>query len=315
MKKSALVPLVIFALALVCLTPLVSAGFALLLGVTVALTLGNPLIEHTRRSAPRLLTLAIVGMGAGMNLKVVAEVGLRGVASTFMGILAALGLGWALARAFKIEARIAALISVGTAICGGSAIAAVGPAIKARSHEMSIALGTVFMLNAAALWIFPALGHVFGLTQEQFGLWSALGIHDTSSVVGAALQYGAEAVQVGTTVKLTRALWIVPVTLLMSFVFQRLEGSQSDGGAEPAKKPWFILGFVLAAALVTWVPSLQPAGQLVSLAAKQVLVLTLFLVGLGLTRENIKLVGVRPFLFGLVLWICMASGALIAIMV
>lgn len=297
-------------LGLLCLTPFISSGMALLMGVALALTLGNPFLEHTRKLTHILLSLAIVGMGAGMNLEVVGKAGLQGIGYTIAGISAALLLGFGLKHLYKIETRIATLITVGTAICGGSAIAAIAPVIRAKHHEISVALGTVFVLNAVALLVFPPLGHALNLTQNQFGLWSALAIHDTSSVVGAAMQYGPDALQIGTTVKLARALWIVP----LAFIFSHLYRHQvAEDGQPHIKKPWFILGFCLAAALVTWVPNLQPAGHLISTAAKHVLVLTLYLIGLNLTRDNLKQVGIRPFLHGVTLWVLVAAGTLGAI--
>jgi uncharacterized integral membrane protein (TIGR00698 family) len=298
-------------IALLCLAPFVSAGLALFLGVALAVTLGNPYIDKTRKLTPKLLAWAVMGMGAGMNLGVIGRVGLQGVGYTMAGITLAILLGALLRRLFVTEKVTSVLITVGTAICGGSAIAAVAPVIRARPQEISVSLGTVFLLNAVALFLFPPVGHWLGLSQHQFGLWSALAIHDTSSVVGASMQYGAEALQVGTTVKLARALWIVPVALLAGFAFR----NQGSGGAAPkAKKPWFILGFLAAAALVTWVPALQPSGQFVSELAKRLMVLTLFLIGASMNRAAVKSVGPRPFLLGLSLWIIVGSGTLGAIL-
>ena len=191
------------------------------------------------------------------------------------------------------------------------AIAAMAPAIGARSHDVSVSLATVFFLNAVALFIFPPIGHHFGLSQAQFGVWSALAIHDTSSVVGAAMQYGAKALEIATTIKLTRALWIVPVTLAVGMVWNR---GNPDAPAGKAKRPWFILGFVAAAALVTWVPSLKLAGHEVFRGAQRSLVVTLFLIGSGLSRGALQMVGRRPLIQGFVLWIMMGSGTLAAIL-
>ena len=177
------------------------------------------------------------------------------------------------------------LVTVGTAICGGSAIAAVAPVIRAKNHDVSVALATVFFLNAVALFIFPPIGHHFGLGQRQFGVWSALAIHDTSSVVGAAMQYGARALEIATTIKLTRALWIVPVTLIIGMLWNR--GTEAKGKGK-AKRPWFILGFLAAAAIVTLIPVLKPAGHDVFVGAQRSLVVTLFLIGSGLSREALQ---------------------------
>lgn len=202
-------------------------------------------------------------------------------------------------------------MTIGTAICGGSAIAAVAPTIRAKHHEVSVALGIVFILNAVSLFIFPPLGHHFNLTETQFGLWSALAIHDTSTVVGATLQYGAHAVQVGTTVKLARALWIVPVTFIIGWIRSR---ENQPVSAEKPKRPWFILGFLIAAALVTWVPALTEVGHVVESIAKRALIVTLFLIGTGLTRATLKSVGPRPLFQGIFLWIIMGAGTLAAIL-
>lgn len=296
-------------LAVLALTPWVSSAQALIAGVIVALAFGNPYLEQTRKITSTLLGLSVAGMGAGMDLAVVGKVGFQGVGYTIAGISITLLLGTLLGKIFKVEKDTSILVTVGTAICGGSAIAAVAPVIRAKNEEVSVALGTVFLLNALALFIFPPLGHFFDLTQNQFGLWSALAIHDTSSVVGASMQYGAEALQIGTTVKLARALWIIPVAFLIGTLYKK----NSEGPAVKAKRPWFILWFIMAAALVTFVPSLQPAGHIVSDVAKRFLVLTLFLIGLSLSKETLKKVGVKPFLQGAGLWIIVSSATLAAL--
>ena len=209
----------------------------------------------------------------------------------------------------KTEPNTSLLITVGTAICGGSAIAAVAPVIRAKSEEVSVSLGIVFLLNALALFIFPAIGHHFHLSESQFGLWSALAIHDTSSVVGANLQYGPHALEVGTTVKLARALWIVPVTLIIGFL-TRTQNQTGEGVAGKPKRPWFILGFVLISALVTWVPSLQAAGHQVEMIARRLLVLTLFIIGSNLSRKSLKAVGLKPLFQGLLLWMIVGATTL-----
>ena len=296
--------------ALLCLFPFMSTGLGLLLGLALALAFGNPWLPRTRALTPRLLSFAVIGLGAGMDLRVVARVGAHGILYTVAGITLALALAALLARALRVERNTGILIGVGTAICGGSAIAAVVPVLRPKEHEVSVALGTVFLLNAVALFLFPPLGHLAGLSDEQFGLWSALAIHDTSSVVGAAVAWGGKAVQIATTVKLARALWIVPLTLLIAAWNRRTRGEAGEG---KAKRPWFIAGFLGAAALVTFVPALHDAGHLVSAAAKQLLVVTLFLIGANLTREAVKAVGPRPFAQGVLLWIAMAGLSLAAI--
>lgn len=295
---------------ILCITPFIGSGMALLLGVSIAILFGNPFAEVTRKLTHTLLSISIIGMGAGMDLAIVGKAGLDGIGYTVAGIAFAFLVGTLLGRALQIEKRLSMLITVGTAICGGSAIAAVAPAIKAKHHEISVALGTIFILNGIALLIFPPIGHALDLTQTQFGLWSALAIHDTSSVVGAALQYGHEALEIATTVKLARALWIIPISFVLGVVMAKRGESK---GNEKTKKPWFILGFCVASALVTFIPELRSTGHVVSDLSKQVLVLTLFLIGLNLTKENIKMVGPRAFVQGVVLWAIVSTVTLTAI--
>ncbi len=282
-------------------------------GVALALILGNPLLAKTKNLTPHLLSLSIIGLGFGMNLLVVGKVGFQGIGYTVISIAFVFASGFALGRLFKIERGTSLLITVGTAICGGSAIAAVSPVIRAKSHETSVALGTVFMLNAVALLIFPAIGHHFNLSQAQFGLWAALAIHDTSSVVGAASHYGPQALEIATTVKLARALWIVPVALVIGWLRSR-ESPTDEVGKGKFKKPWFILGFLLAAALVTFVPTLLQAGHSIEAVARQLLVVTLFLIGASMTRETLKAVGFRPFFQAVLLWLLISVGTLTALL-
>jgi uncharacterized integral membrane protein (TIGR00698 family) len=309
-KRLSLAHFLLPAAAALCLLPFVSTGMGLLLGLVLALAVGNPYLAWTRKATHTLLALSVVGLGAGMDLRVVARVGAHGILYTVLGIATAIALGAVLTRLFKVGRDVGTLITVGTAICGGSAIAAVVPVLRPKEHEVSVALATVFLLNAVALFVFPAIGHAAGLTDAQFGLWSALAIHDTSSVVGAAVAWGGKAVEIATTVKLARALWIVPVTLAIGQWHQRTSGAAAKG---KARRPWFIAGFVAAAALVTYVPGLQHAGHLVASASKQALVLTLFFIGASLTRSSIRAVGARPLALGVVLWIAMAGLSLAAI--
>lgn len=288
------------------------AWAGLLAGVGVALALGNPHAARTRALTPRLLAWSVVGLGAAMNLRTVAVVGIQGFGYTLVGITSTLVLGLLLGKWLAVRRNTSILVSVGTAICGGSAIAAAAPVLRAEEEDTSLALATVFLLNASALLIFPVIGHALHLPQRAFGLWAALAIHDTSSVVGAASSYGSEALTIATTTKLARALWIVPVTLGLGLWISRRE--HHPAGPVKAKRPWFILGFLAAAALVTFVPVLKPAGLLVAGLAKRSLVLTLFLLGLGLTRASLAKVGPRPFLQGVLLWLCVAGGTLGAIL-
>ncbi|MDP2273906.1 MAG: putative sulfate exporter family transporter [Archangium sp.] len=299
---------VFFALAALTLTPWVSAPLALVAGAVFALIAGNPFPKQTARAQAWLLQGSVVGLGAAMNLEVILSVGASGVLQTALTLGLTLTLAWGLSRAFRVEPVSALLIGVGTAICGGSAIAAVAPVIGARPQQTSVALAVVFVLNAVALVLFPALGQLFALSPAAFGLWSALAIHDTSSVVGASLQFGGEALAVGTTVKLTRALWIIPLTLVLARVWPR-----SEATGQGTKRPWFILGFLAVAALVTWVPALQAPGRVVAAVSRQVLVLTLFLVGAGVSREAVRALGVRPLVLGVSLWLVVASASLAAV--
>lgn len=290
--------------------PSLPSWAALLLGLATALALGNPHAARTKALTPRLLSWSVVGLGAAMNLSEVARVGAQGFGYTLVGISTTLLLGLALGHLLSVKHKPATLIAVGTAICGGSAIAAAAPVLEADEGDMAMALGTVFLLNASALLLFPLVGHALHMGERAFGLWSALAIHDTSSVVGAARDFGPEALMVATTTKLARALWIVPLTLGLGAWMAR-KGNAAQG---KAKRPWFILGFLGAAALATWLPALQPAAAWVSALAKRGLVLTLFLIGAGISREALKRVGLRPFLQGLTLWILVAGGTLAALL-
>jgi uncharacterized integral membrane protein (TIGR00698 family) len=294
-----------FAILLFCLTPWASPPIALAAGLVLALTIGHPFPKKTSKVQKFLLQASVVGLGFGMNLQAVIAAGRTGVVFTIATIFGTLLLGFLVARLMKIEPRTAHLISSGTAICGGSAIAAVAPVVDARDEETSVALGTVFILNAVALFVFPWLGHHFGLTQQQFGIWSAIAIHDTSSVVGAASKYGAEALQIATTVKLARALWIIPLTIGTAFVFHKK-------GAKIAI-PWFIFLFVLASVIRTYVPADPAIWNAFVYAAKKGLTITLFLIGAGLSRKSIAAVGARPLLLGVILWLAISCVSLYAV--
>ena len=286
-----------------------AAGVAVVTGVIYALLFGNPFLARTSKLSGTLLGVAIVGMGGGMNLVQVLKAGADGLVLTVVGISAGLALGVGLGRLFGVSRDARWLIAVGTSICGGSAIAAVTPILKAKPHDVALSVATVFILNAVALLIFPPLGHWLGLSQHVFGTWAALAIHDTSSVVGACYQYGPEALDVGTTVKLARALWIVPVALFVGAVVARGDGSGADVAKKPrAKVPWFIPGFLLAAAVVTYVPGTAEAGRFAKSLAQYLMVATLFLIGANLSRDKLKELGPRPFLLGVALWLLLGTG-------
>jgi uncharacterized integral membrane protein (TIGR00698 family) len=276
---------------------------ALLAGVVVALGVGNPHAVRTRRLTRFLLPGAVVGLGAGMNLGAVARAGVQGAGAAAVTIGATLAAGILLGRALRLRSRATTLVTIGTAICGGSAIAAAAPVLGAEDDEVSVALGTVFILNGVALFLFPLVGRWVGLDERAFGMWAALGIHDTSSVVGAALQFGPRALELATTVKLARALWIVPLAFALGVLVHRRGGRRGP-------RPWFILGFVGAAAITTVLPALRPAGDVVAAVARQALVVTLFLIGAGMSREAVRAVGPRALLHGATLWIAVAGATL-----
>ncbi|RYU84304.1 YeiH family protein [Hymenobacter persicinus] len=296
-------PMLVFGLALLlCLTPWGSPPLALALGLVVALIFGNPFPAQSRQYTSKLLQYSVVGLGFGMNAQQALQAGREGILFTVASIFGTLVLGFLVGRWLKIDRKTAHLISCGTAICGGSAIAAVGPVVKAEESQMSVALGTVFVLNSVALFLFPAVGHWLQMTQNQFGLWCAIAIHDTSSVVGAASHYGDQALQIATTVKLARALWIIPVSLGTALLF-KTPGTK-------LKLPYFILGFVGAMLLNTYVPALHPLAPFIVTVAKLGLTVTLFLIGAGLSARVLRSVGVRPFVQGVLLWAVISTVSL-----
>lgn len=298
-----LLPALLFPLgALATLSPWVSPVGALLLGIALSLSVGNPWPRQAASWTRRTLAWSVAGLGAGMNLGAVLRAGSRGLLLTFCTILCTLGIGMACSRLLKVRGKMGFLVAAGTAICGGSAIAALAPAIDAHEEDTGIALVTVFVLNAVALALFPPVGRALGLDQYHFGLWSALAIHDTSSVVGAGLSYGPEALAVGTTVKLARALWIVPLTLCASAFVSR-------NGA-PGRHPWFIVGFILMAAIFTGSPRLAPLGRLLTALAHKGMALSLFGIGAGISLQGLRRVGPRPLVLGLGLWLLVASASL-----
>ena len=281
-------------------------------GVVYAMLFGNPFLAQTSKLSSTLLGIAIVGMGFGMNLIKVLKAGADGMVLTVIGISAGLTIGVGLGKLFKVSHDARWLIAVGTSICGGSAIAAVTPVLKAKPHDVAISIATIFILNAVALLIFPPIGHWLGLSEHTFGVWAALAIHDTSSVVGATYQYGTEALAIGTTVKLARALWIVPVSLFVSWLVARSEARAHAGSGEKKrirlKLPWFIPGFLIAAAIVTYLPATADTGKIIKELAQYLMVTTLFLIGANLSRDKVKELGPRPFLLGMVLWLILGTS-------
>ena len=298
---------VAFALLLIfCLTPWASPPLALALGLVLAQTLGNPFPTRTRSLTRTLLQFSVVGLGFGMNAHAAVQAGREGLLFTVASIFGTLTLGFFAARWLKLSRPVGWLIACGTAICGGSAIAAVGPVLRAKDEEMSVALGTVFVLNALALFAFPPIGHALSMTQNQFGLWCAIAIHDTSSVVGAAAAYGSQALAVATTIKLARALWIIPVALGTALAFRQKDVK--------VPIPYFILGFVGAMLLNTFVPAAQPLGPGLVHLAKIGLTVTLFFIGAGLSAVVVRAVGVRPYVLGGLLWAVISAASLYVIL-
>jgi uncharacterized integral membrane protein (TIGR00698 family) len=292
---------VFFLGLIIAATGFVSAPIALIMGLVYGLSVPHPFHLESRNLSKFLLQASVVALGFGMNLKEVLKAGKTGFTYTAFSIAFVLAVGLLLGKLLKVRSTASFLITTGTAICGGSAIAAMGPIMEAEDQEMAVSLGTVFVLNSVALLTFPMLGWMFHLSQEQFGLWSALAIHDTSSVVGAASRYGALALVIGTTVKLARALWIVPLSVGTAAV--RRNGARIHW-------PWFILLFCVAAAASTYAPLPVHYFQSLSNLGKLGLTATLYLIGTGLSRTTLKQVGVRPLLQGVVLWAIVGSLSL-----
>lgn len=297
--------LVFFILLLLCFFPFISPAVALFMGLMIGFTLGNPFIKVTGKASKYLLQLSVVGLGFGMNLFESLQIGKEGMLFTILSVVLVLFLGLLVGKMLGMRRNISYLIASGTAICGGSAIATVAPIIEARDDEISVSLGTVFLLNAIALFIFPPIGKMIGLSQEQFGMWAAIAIHDTSSVVGAGSAYGTKALEVATLVKLTRALWIIPLALVTAFAF-RTKGKKIS-------IPWFILFFVLAMVINTYFSLPKEITQSLIFLAKQGMTITLFLIGSGLSVKAMRSVGLKPLIAGIVLWVFIGVSSLLAI--
>lgn len=289
------------------MSPFATPALALAAGALLALTLGNPWSAETGTAGSRLLQVAVVGLGLGIPLDGLIRAGTTGVGLTALTIAAVFAVGLQLGRWMRVERDLSMLVTAGTSICGGSAVAAIGPAIGASREAMSVALATVFVFNAIALYVFPPVGHWFGLSEHQFGVWAALAIHDTSSVVGAAASYGPIALEDATILKLARALWILPLALLAPHLWNRRTASARGVVAIP----WFIGFFVLAAVARALAPDYSIGWfDTGARLARTLLVLTLFLIGANLTREQLRAVGIRPFLHGLILWIGVGAATL-----
>ena len=277
---------------------------ALFLGLAFALLCGQAHPKFNKKTSKYLLQYSVVGLGFGMNLHTALASGKEGMEFTILSVVGTMLIGWFIGRkVLKVDRDTSYLISSGTAICGGSAIAAVGPVLRAKDSEMSVALGTIFVLNAIALFVFPVIGHWLGMSQHEFGTWAAIAIHDTSSVVGAGAAYGEEALKVATTIKLTRALWIIPLAFVTSFLFK------SKG--QKVSIPWFIFFFILAMVVNTYLLAGAPqVGQIINHIARKGLTITLFFIGASLSRDVLKSVGVKPLVQGVLLWMVISLGTL-----
>lgn len=296
----------IFIIAmLLCLSTFVSSPVALVGGFILVFLFGHPFTELNHKAVNLLLKVAVVGLGFGMNITETLEAGQDGFLLTVFSIVFTLVLGYFIGKNLEMGKRTSHLLSSGTAICGGSAIAAVAPVINADEKDMSVSLGVVFLLNSIALVLFPIFGHLLDLTQHQFGLWSAIAIHDTSSVVGAAYAFGDEALRIATTVKLARALWIIPLSLVSLYLFK--------GKGKSVKIPWFIFLFIIAILLKTYFPIPSFISNGIVSVSKSLLVLTLFLIGAGLSVEKIRSAGWKPMILGLSLWVAISVTSLLVI--
>jgi len=298
--------LLFITIGLLCLTPIISSPVALVLGFTLA-TLGLvPQRINLSTITKKTLAYSIVGLGFGINLEdaIIATKDAIGIIVT--SIIFTLILGWILTKVLKIEKKTGYLISAGTAICGGSAIAAVAPAINAKNDQTSLALATVFILNSVALFLFPVIGHLLEMSQHAFGVWSAIAIHDTSSVVGAASAYGDEALLTATTLKLARALWIVPVAFISALLFK--------GDSKKLTIPFFILFYCFAIFIAYVLPDYQVFYQGIFSVSKQVLVMCLFLIGASITVQKIRDAGIKSLLLGVLLWVAISVSSLVYIL-
>lgn len=297
---------IFFIVIILCCTPFVDPPLALLLGFILAQTIGNPFIHLNRKVTAWLLKISVICLGFGINLHHAIAAGKEGLLFTVITIVVTLFFGWLIGRLLKIDGKISFLISSGTAICGGSAIAAVSTIVKSDEKQTSVALGTIFILNSIALLVFPTLGHWLDMTQHQFGLWCAIAIHDTSSVVGAAAKYGEEALQVATTVKLERALWIIPLCLVTMFFVK--------GENKKISIPYFIFFFVAAMIVSTYLPQFGTLYSYIGATAKKGLTVTLFLIGSGLSLSAVKAVGAKPLIQGVLLWLIISTFSISAIL-
>jgi uncharacterized integral membrane protein (TIGR00698 family) len=286
--------------------PHFTAPVALFMGLIFAFIFENPFPKFNKKCSKYLLQVAVVGLGFNMNLYESLRSGSEGMMFTIVSVIGVMCLGVLLGYWMHINRKTAYLISSGTAICGGSAIAAVGPVLRANENEMAVSLGVIFILNAIALFIFPPIGHMLDMSAQQFGTWAAIAIHDTSSVVGAGQEYGPEALKVATLIKLTRALWIIPLAIVTMFIFRDKQSKVSI--------PWFIFLFIIAMLINTYAPLPEALGSSIVWIAKRGMIVTLFLIGAGLSLKTIKQVGVKPLLLAIALWIIIGVSSLLVVL-
>lgn len=294
-----------FAAAALFSITISNPAISLIIGLLIGIFLGNPLKSFTGVASKKLLQISVVMLGFGLQFSVIMKVGLASIGITFSGIALTLVAGMLLGRFFKIDKKLTILLTSGTAICGGSAIAAMAPAISATQSQTAVAMAVIFLLNAVGLIIFPIVGHAIGMSQETFGLWAAVAIHDTSSVVGATAAYGGVALMIGTTVKLTRALWILP----LSFAAARLNKTE----AKP-KFQWFLVGFLAAGLLRSLIPQADTVWNSFALSGKHLMSGTLFLIGAGLTLEELQKIGVKSLIMAVILWVIVSAISLAAVL-
>lgn len=285
----------------------ITPALALFAGLVFALIFPMPFPKFNKKGSKYLLQASVVGLGFGMNVVTALKSGYEGMMFTIVSVIGVMVFGILIGIWMHLNRKTAYLISSGTAICGGSAIAAVGPVLKADDHEMAVSLGVIFILNAIALFIFPPIGHYFGMTQAQFGTWAAIAIHDTSSVVGAGDAYGTEACQIATLIKCTRALWIIPLAFATMFIFRDKKGSK-------VSIPWFIFLFVAAMVVNTYCGIPSAVSDTIVYISKKALVVTLFFIGAGLSVGMVKKVGIRPLLLAILLWIIIGVSSFMVVM-
>lgn len=310
MIKNASLPLrkfIFLFAAFICLLPFMDAPLALVLGFLVSLLIQHPFKEYQGKLTSFLLQFSVVGLGFGMNIHEALKVGKEGLVFTIASIFFTLTAGILIGKFLKIRKNTSTLISAGTAICGGSAIAAIAPVINANENETSVSLATIFALNSIALFLFPVLGHLLSMDQHQFGLWCAIAIHDTSSVVGASSKFGNEALKIATTIKLERALWIIPISLVFALINKK-------SGTDKIKIPYFIFLFILAIVASSYIPAVESVSEYIVFFAKKGLTLTLFLIGSNMSITALKTVGIKPLIQGILLWILISVGSLLAIL-